>query len=403
MNSLGKDFWLYRVGQFLSVMGDYCGIIAISWWVLNKTGNARLLSIIISSLIFFQVILSPLMGPLGDRLKRKRLIIFSDIWRSLAFLLLAAQIYTDTFNVYLLVLNMLMVSIGSSLFSAIDVSFVSNIVPDEMLSKAIQYNQATRWSAQVLGTALGGVIVAYLGVMFAIIVNSATFILSALFTMLVQPIKENMLHNENLPFVSLWKNDFKAGIVQLKSNHAFLLISLFLLLVNFLMIPMSIIIPFFVKEVLVMTAKHLGYLQASMSIGVIAGSLLIDKIDLSYQKKVFGGMLMILISLLCMSFISSYYVVLAALFIIGFSNMMITIPMDTIRVLSVADAYRARSQSIYRFIVGSLSPLGILICGVILDNFNIGIMFLYMSLGMIICLLLLWKITPILWEESSHA
>ena len=64
---LGRDFWLFRFGQLISVVGDSCGGIALAWWnyrchriggsdgVDHRSGNVR------------AHFLLPLFGPLGDR------------------------------------------------------------------------------------------------------------------------------------------------------------------------------------------------------------------------------------------------------------------------------------------------------------------------------------------------
>lgn len=65
--SLGRDFWMFRFGQLASLLGDGCGMIALSWWVLDKTGSAASISVVLAPAMVVRVVLLPFMGPLADQ------------------------------------------------------------------------------------------------------------------------------------------------------------------------------------------------------------------------------------------------------------------------------------------------------------------------------------------------
>jgi MFS family permease len=95
MGELGRDFWLYRLGQAISTVGDVCSRIALSWWILGKTGSAAKLASIMSPAMVVSIFLLPLLGPLGDRFPRKKLIVLGDAWRAVVSLALVAMAYCD--------------------------------------------------------------------------------------------------------------------------------------------------------------------------------------------------------------------------------------------------------------------------------------------------------------------
>jgi MFS transporter, DHA3 family, macrolide efflux protein len=45
---LGRDFWLFRLGQAISIVGDSCGAIALAWWILDATGSAAVMSSVLA-------------------------------------------------------------------------------------------------------------------------------------------------------------------------------------------------------------------------------------------------------------------------------------------------------------------------------------------------------------------
>lgn len=68
--SLGKDFWNFRAGQLISLLGDSCSNIALAWWILDKTHSAIAMSSVLAPAMLVRIFLLPLMGPLGDNFSR---------------------------------------------------------------------------------------------------------------------------------------------------------------------------------------------------------------------------------------------------------------------------------------------------------------------------------------------
>lgn len=44
---LGRDFWWFRGGEFLSELGGYAQTLAIAWWVLELTDSAASMSMVL--------------------------------------------------------------------------------------------------------------------------------------------------------------------------------------------------------------------------------------------------------------------------------------------------------------------------------------------------------------------
>lgn len=136
--SLGRDFWNYRVGELISLLGDSCSGIALAWWILEKTGSAAVMSTVLAPAMVVRIFLLPLVGPLGDNFSRKKLIIVADAWRFIFTGALAAMVFLDYFNVPLLVAVFILISLGSALFNAAAGGIVPQLVPRESLQLASQ-------------------------------------------------------------------------------------------------------------------------------------------------------------------------------------------------------------------------------------------------------------------------
>lgn len=70
-NKFNKVFWIYRTGQFFSGIGDICFEVALYWWLV-KTLEVYWVGLILSSVMILEIIVSPLIAPVGDRFSRKK-------------------------------------------------------------------------------------------------------------------------------------------------------------------------------------------------------------------------------------------------------------------------------------------------------------------------------------------
>jgi MFS family permease len=177
--SLGMDFWNYRLGQLVSLLGDSCSSIALAWWILDKTGSAAVMSSVLAPAMLIRILLLPLLGPLGDKYSRKHLIVIADIGRFVMGAAIAAMVYFDNFNLGLLITAFLISSIGSALFGVASPGIVPNLVTRDQFQIANQQSQAINSVAAILGGILGGVIVSSVGIFGAFVFDMGSYLIAA--------------------------------------------------------------------------------------------------------------------------------------------------------------------------------------------------------------------------------
>jgi hypothetical protein len=76
-----RGFALLWSGQTISRLGDSLYTIALAWWVLEKTGSAAAMGIVLICSEIPMILFLLLGGVLVDRLPRVRLMLLSDLLR----------------------------------------------------------------------------------------------------------------------------------------------------------------------------------------------------------------------------------------------------------------------------------------------------------------------------------
>ncbi len=397
-SSLGKDFWNFRIGQVVSLLGDSCSNIALAWWILDKTGSAAQMSSVIAPAMLVRIILMPLFGPLADRYSRKKIIIIADIWRFVFTGLLAAMVFLNYYNSLLVISLFVLISIGSALFSAASGGIVPQIVERDKLQVAMQQTQAINSFAGVIGGVLGGVIVTTVGVFGALLFDTISYIVAAWTAGLIKanttPKRINNPESAESAFQQ-WSQELAEGFKTIYKIPVLFWICIVAMLMNLSMSPLGIILPVLAKEARSMPPWFLGALESSISAGAIVGALSFSFI----QSKIKTSYLVVL-SIAMMGFgvailpwVPNALLPLSVLFLIGIGSTWTNIPIGTQVSLAVPDSYRARIGSIMGFMCNGISPLGVAGAGILISNFGLSTSLITMG-GILILLTPLMLLIP---------
>src|SRR3990172_12880535 len=95
-----RSFALLWAGQPLSRVGDFVYEIALAWWVLEKTGSAETMGLVLVFSITPSVIFLLIGGVAVDRLPRIMLMLFSDVGCGAAALVLAGLAFIHQLEVW---------------------------------------------------------------------------------------------------------------------------------------------------------------------------------------------------------------------------------------------------------------------------------------------------------------
>lgn len=157
-----------------SAVGSYLAALALSVHVYDETGSGRWLAALLIADFLPIVLIGLTMGPLVDRLSRKRLMIASDLVRAVTF---AALPFVDepTAIVAVAAVN----GIATGFFRPAVWAGLPNLVTDDEREQATSLLMTVENIAWTVGPAVAGLLLASDGVDLAYWVNAATFLFSA--------------------------------------------------------------------------------------------------------------------------------------------------------------------------------------------------------------------------------
>jgi len=166
--------WL---GQVVSEVGDHFNSIAVLSLTLHMTGSGLAVGGVMIARTLPAIFAGPLAGVMLDRFDRRKIMIASDLVRSviaLAFILI--QRYQQRWLLFLL--SGLLV-FASPFFTSGRSALLPRITSKEELHTANALTQTTAWLTLSIGTLLGGVSTMKLGYEWAFVANALSFVFSA--------------------------------------------------------------------------------------------------------------------------------------------------------------------------------------------------------------------------------
>ena len=181
--SSNRDFAKLWAAQLVSLLGDWFSTIVISALIVSYTAGSGYQGIAVSAFLIARLIppllMRPLAGVLADRYDRKKLLIISDILRALAVLGLLFTTQGPEYLplVYVFVIIQFLVS---SIFEPARNAIMPSILYRHQLIIGNTLASVT-WSAMLaIGAITGGLVAELLGIQAALLIDSLTFVVSAL-------------------------------------------------------------------------------------------------------------------------------------------------------------------------------------------------------------------------------
>lgn len=175
-----RNFGLLWAGMTISLLGDGIYFVAIVWEALRLSNTALSVSLVGVAWALPMVALLILGGSVGDRFERRRVLLWVSLVQAAA---IAAIGILDTAGVIQLWTLLCLVSVYGAaqafFLPAFEALVPMLVAPDELIHASALDQFMRPLSIQLLGPALGGVLIALVGTGPAFLVDAATFIAPA--------------------------------------------------------------------------------------------------------------------------------------------------------------------------------------------------------------------------------
>lgn len=273
-----RDYRLFWIGHTVSNMGTWMEMLGQGWLVVllaTRDGSPQLAPFYLGLVGLARAIpglgLSLVAGAVADRTDRRQMLLVTQVTATLLAALMAILVLTNTVTIAVVVL---LATVRSSVFS-FDVparqALVPGLVPRHHLMSAIGLNQASFNGPQIVGPALGGVLLGLTGsVAVLFLANAASYLAVVAALLLMRPAPANLQRDRPSMLESV-----REGLRYMRGEPVIrwsIVLAGMLALVSR---PYIFLLPAFAANVLLVGATELSWLMAATGAGALTGSLLV--------------------------------------------------------------------------------------------------------------------------------
>src|SRR6266478_865048 len=164
------------VADLVSDMGTFMQGVGAAWLMVSQGAGPLLVALTQTASAFPFFLLALPAGALGDILDRRKLILTTEVWMFSVAVVLLVLTVLHLITPWVLLFLTLALSIGDALEAPTWRAVLPEVVPQEGLMQAIALNGIEFNLARAIGPALGGFLIAALGIATVFSLNAASYL-----------------------------------------------------------------------------------------------------------------------------------------------------------------------------------------------------------------------------------
>ncbi len=380
-----KNFAFYLTGMCFSLIGTWMQNVAQPWLAYSLTQSPFLLSLVGILQFLPMLFFSLFAGVIIDRFPKKKILIFTQSASLLITFVLAILVWSGRVQYWHILIAATCLGFVNTLDMPTRQSFVIEMVGKEDLLNAIALNSSIFNAARILGPALAGMVMGYVGVSACFFINSISFAAVIISLFFIKPVNEALPQKKDINAL----HSIIEGLKYIKQSDVLIKTLLTTLIVGAFGMNINVILPVFTKLVLHQGEAGFGFLMSFMGAGSFIGSMFMAVMSRRGPQSFIIRFFPFLISALLIynSFTRLYFLLAIGLAATGFCFVSFSATANSTIQFNTEDKYRGRVMSVYTLVFGGSTPIGNFYAGLITENFGPSAGFF--SCGMMIILLML--------------
>ena len=314
------DFRRFFLAQFVALVCGWMQTVAQSWLVLQLTDSPLRLGLI-GTLQFGPILLfSVVTGAVADRLPKRRVLVTTQLALAVLALVLASLVASGHVRYWHVGAVAVLAGLAQTFDSPARQSFMVEMVGKADLANGVALNSASFNAARIVGPAIGGLLIARVGVAPAFVLNAVGLLVVATALMTLGTQREAPARRGTTMLQEIGE-----GLGYAARTPMIRLILGLLLTVSITVFNFTVYVPLLARQVLGLGAEGFGFLMAALGVGAVTGALTVG--FRRAPEPPVGGMMVAaavaLTGLLGLSAARSVWMAVPLLFVTGFFGLIL--------------------------------------------------------------------------------
>lgn len=355
-----RNFRLYFAGQGTSIAGTWMTRLATSWLVYDLTKSALLLGLVSFAGLMPTFLLAPFAGVWIEGVDKRKMLVVTQVAAALQSFALAALTLTGVITPA----HVIALAIFQGVVNAFDApgrqAFLVQMVAREDLSNAIALNSSMVNGGRLIGPALAGVLIAYVGIGGCFLADGLSY-----FAVIASLLMMRLNRHVRTPTGASVLEQLREGWDYVRTFRPIRTVLLLVGLLALMGFPYTVLLPIVASEILHGDATTLALLTGAAGFGALASA-----ISLAARKSVRGLTRMLQVAAFALGIgligfgLSRWlWASMALMALVGFGLMQALAVSNTIIQMLAPDNKRARVMSYYVMALFGMAPFGAMLVG----------------------------------------
>jgi MFS family permease len=357
-----RNFQLFIGGQLVSLIGTWMQTTAQQWLVYRLTGSVVLLGILTFANQIPMLFLASVGGYVGDRYNRHRGVIVTQTISMVLAFVLAGLTLANRIDKWELIAIAFLTGIVNAFDVPIRQSFFVHMVGKEDLPNAIALNSSIFNGARVVGPAIAGLTIAWLGEGWCFFLNGMSFV-AVIVALLMMRLERTPIKKSSESPLQSFLQGFRFVMNDAPMRSSLLLLSA----LSFFGLQYAVFLPPYAHDILHGGARTFSFLVTAAGVGALLGALhfaarteysgLTRWIAITCTSAAIGIMVF--------SQTRVFWLSALTLFFVGYFATSQMAATNTLVQNRVPDALRGRVMAVYATLYLGVQPVGALLAGLV--------------------------------------
>jgi DHA3 family macrolide efflux protein-like MFS transporter len=387
-----RSYVYFWSGQLVSLFGSSVSQFVIIWWITLETGSALFLSLAAFLGLAPSVVLSPFAGVFVDRWSRRLLIGVADFLQALATVVLIVLFWFGFASIWWVLVILTFKGVMQAFHYPAVSAITPLMVPKERLSRMNGLSYLLSGAVNMVGPVVAAVLLAVARVQDILWVDALTFMVAVvpLLLIVIPSVRGDGVR-------SSFRSDFLEGFGFIRSAKGFLTVMVVATALNFLLTPLSTLLPYFVKFDHLGGAPDLAFVMVFFQGGILAGGLLMTVVS-GFRKKMVAVTVSIYVVFLgyvlfALTPTGSFWFMAVAAVVLAFCLPIANVLLQTIMQVVVPLEMQGRVNSVSSGLSSAATPVGMILSGVIVVFVDTAYLFLACAVAGVLVLTVSWFFT----------
>ena len=352
-----RAYWL---SLFLSQLGGWVQSTGLGWLVLELTGRAERLGLVLGLLFLPSLLFTLPGGALADRYPRARLLLFVEGVLATLSLLLALGLESKAVRYPHLLLFALAYGSAAALEVPTRQAFTAELAGSRRVGEALALNALSFNVARMGAPVVAGLLIARWGTPVAFWANALSF-LPLLFVLARLPARSPARRR------GPWARELAGGVGYAWRTPLVRQLLLLVFLVAAFGINFQALVPALARLVLGLGPLGYGSLMGALGSGALLGALVLLKSPVVRPRRVLFGAFLLGLALLLLPLARGFFAAAGLLALTGFAMVILLVSANATLQTLVPEELRGRVVALYSLVLLGSGPPGMYLTGLAFD------------------------------------